>query len=252
MYSTIWITFILALSLMIMQFSVTYIHRTKVIPATYVCSFSAGFTISYIFLHLLPGIAEHRDTIGEYLAEKYTVSPLLYLVVYIVGLFAFLFFYGLEKVAHRKNRNSGQSPTSLDFYIHLFSICLYCVLITYTMPVRVETGLPFAILFTIVMGFHFVIVDSTLDNHYPRYFDKAGRFIIMASLFVGWIISVISVPENAFVVAILTAFLGGAILMSVFQHELPKPRQSSFTWLAIGAAVGTVLLVVMTVLENNT
>ncbi len=250
MSSAVTIALVLSIAMMVLQFTVPYLRRITSVPAYCVYSFSGGFTMAYIFLHLLPGLAEHRETIGALLSEKYAMTPLMYLVVYLVGLIAFLLFYGLEKLAHRR-KESAKDPEPLDFYIHLFSICLYSVLLTYTMSVRVAAGLPFAILFTFVMGLHFIIVDHNLDEHFPRRFTRIGRFVILGALCAGWILSAVHEPQNVFVVAILTAFLGGSILMSVFTHELPRLHRSSFLWLCVGAAFGTVLLAVMTVLENG-
>ena len=41
---------------------------------------------------------------------------------------------------------------------------IYNALITYTMPLRLRTGVLFAVLFSVAMGLHFVLTDRSLEE----------------------------------------------------------------------------------------
>ena len=72
------------------------------------------------------------------------------------------------------------------FYVHLLSFCVYNALITYTMELRLRTGLTFAELFTVAMGLHFVLIDRALREHYAARFARFGRPALVSALLLGW------------------------------------------------------------------
>ncbi len=205
--------------------------------------------MAYVFLHLLPGLVEHKETIGAVLSEYYEMSPMMDLTVYMVGLLGFLLFFGLGRMAEWREEKLGRTLPS-DFYLHIAAFCIYNGLLTYTMPIRVEADLSFAVLFTLVVGLHCVLVDRNLERHYPNQFDHRGRFILIACLFAGWGLAAYTEPNNVLVAAILTAFIGGSILVNVFHNELPSTEKSSFAAFTVGIVVGTALLYLVTALET--
>jgi hypothetical protein len=127
---------------------------------------------------------------------------------------------------------------------------IYNALITYTMPLRVRTGLAFAVLFTVAMGLHFVLTDRELDERYPERFGRQGRLLLAAALVAGWGIAAAFAPTSALLVALLTALLAGSILLNVFKEEIPSGEHSSFFWFLTGLAVYATLLAVITALSE--
>ncbi len=51
-------------------------------------------------------------------------------------------------------------------------------------------------------------------------------------------------------VALLTAFLGGSVLLNVFKEELPADRGSSFGWFLAGLGLYSALLALVTALSE--
>lgn len=127
---------------------------------------------------------------------------------------------------------------------------VYNGLITYTMALRVRTGLLFALLFTVAMGLHFILTDRSLQEHYPRRFRRQGRVLLAASLVGGWVLGLAFAPTSTLVVALLTAFLGGSVLLNVFKEELPEERGSSFVWFLVGLGLYAALLAGVTALSE--
>jgi len=59
------------------------------------------------------------------------------------------------------------------------------------------------------------------------------------------------VPSTSTVlVALLTALLGGSILLNVFKEEIPSNRSSSFGWFLTGLTCYATLLAVVTALAE--
>ncbi|GER23972.1 hypothetical protein NCCP1664_24670 [Zafaria cholistanensis] len=239
------------------------IRSLPLVPEHYLGSFAGGLAVAYVFLHLLPEIAAGNEAIGEALTDILEPTPLLELAIFFVALAGFTVFYGLERLAaaHGERdrpaggRPNGDAPVDASgpagvYWLHLGSFMVYNGLITYTMALRVRTGLLFALLFTVAMGLHFVLTDRSLQEHYPRRFGRHGRVLLAASLIVGWALSVAFAPTSTLLVALLTALLGGSVLLNVFKEEVPTNRTSSFGWFAVGLVLYSLLLALVTAVSE--
>jgi len=225
------------------------IRRLPFVPERVMGSFAGGLAVAYVFLHLLPELAEGNEAIGEALGDVVEPTPLLDLGVFLVALAGFAAFYGLERLARSRaaTGSQGHEPAGV-YWLHLGSFMVYNALITYTMALRLRTGLAFAVLFTIAMGLHFVLTDRSLEEHYPRRFARSGRILLAAALLLGWSLDALFAPNSTVVVALLTALLGGSILLNVFKEELPSTARSSYPWFLVGLGSYAGLLAVVTVL----
>jgi hypothetical protein len=226
------------------------IRKLPFVPETATGSFAGGLAVAYVFLHLLPEIATGNEAIGEALSDVIEPTPLFDLAIFLVALIGFTIFYGLERISSRHSETGSQTRrTGAAYWLHLGSFMVYNVLITYTMALRLETGLLFAILFAIAMGLHFVLTDRNLNEHYPRRFSRTGNILLAGSLLLGWALSALFAPTSTVLVAVLTALLGGSILFNVFKEEIPSGKASSFGWFLTGMAIYAALLAAITALE---
>jgi hypothetical protein len=225
------------------------IRRLPLVPEAATGSFAGGLAVAYVFLHLLPELAEGNEAIGEALGDVVEPTPLLDLGVFLVALAGFAAFYGLERLARRRAATGigGREPAGV-YWLHLGSFMVYNGLITYTMALRLRTGVAFAVLFAIAMALHFVLTDRSLEEHYPRRFPRGGRLLLAAALLAGWALDAVFAPTSTVVVAILTALLGGSILLNVFKEELPSTGRSSYRWFVVGLALYAGLLTLVTAL----
>jgi hypothetical protein len=66
--------------------------------------------------------------------------------------------------------------------------------------------------------------------------------VLTGFLFAGLVLAYIAPPPNELFVAIPTAFLGGAILMTVFREELPNVNVTRLGWFTAGVTLFTGLL----------
>ncbi len=248
--ASVWGALALAVLLAGLHLAAPRIRGLPFIPERATGSFAGGLAVAFVFLHLLPDLAAGNEAVGEALSDVVEPTPLLELAIFLVALAGFTAFYGLERLADRHGDDDGTTGSVRVYWLHLGSFMLYNALITYTMILRVRTGLLFAILFTIAMGLHFLLTDRGLAEHYPRRFRSSGRLLLAASLLVGWILGAIAAPVSTVAVALLTAFLGGSVLLNVFKEEIPSARSSSFAWFTCGLVLYAALLGIITAIEE--
>ena len=128
---------------------------------------------------------------------------------------------GHPSTGHPSTGQERGSSSGVVYGAHLGSFLVYNALITYTMALRLRTRILFAVPFTVAMGLHFVLTDRGLQEHYPDRFRRDGRIALGAALIVGWAADALLAPTSTLLVALLTALLGGSILLNVFKEEVP-------------------------------
>lgn len=225
-----------------------HIRRLPLIPERASGSFAGGIAVAYVFLHLLPELAAGNEAVGGLLNDAVRATPLFDLAIFVVALTGFTAFYGLERLAQHTGTEGGEPPAGV-FGLHLGSFLIYNGLITYTMPLRLRTGVVFGVLFAVAMALHFVLTDRGLKERYRRRFDDTGRYALAGALVAGWLLGWLFAPASTVVVSLLTALLGGSILLNVFKEELPSGRRSSFPWFLTGIVLYAVLIGLTTVAE---
>lgn len=238
---------LIALLLAGLHLAAPRIRKLPFVPEAATGSFAGGLAVAYVFLHLLPEIAEGNEAIGEALSSVLRPTPLVDLGIFLVALAGFTAFYGLERLADRSSdTRAGTAEPAGVYRLHLGSFMVYNALITYTMALRLRTGIAFAVLFTVAMGLHFVLTDRGLEEHYPERFTAAGRVLLAVALLLGWGVAAVFAPSSTLLVALLTALLGGSILLNVFKEEIPSNRRSSFPWFLTGLVLYAGLLALVT------
>jgi hypothetical protein len=259
----------IALVLAGLHLAASRIRRLLFVPEAATGSFAGGLAVAYVFLHLLPELAEGNEAIGQALSDVLRPTPLVDLGIFVVALAGFTAFYGLERLADRSrspvplptggvaapaggvavDQQQPRTPSGV-YRLHLGSFLVYNALITYTMVLRLRTGLAFALLFTVAMGLHFVLTDRGLEERYPDRFGAGGRAALSGALLVGWLLSAVFAPSSTLLVALLTALLAGSILLNVFKEEIPSDRRSSFGWFVVGLGLYAALLAVVTAVSE--
>ncbi|HEV2092161.1 MAG TPA: hypothetical protein VGR18_03235 [Rubrobacter sp.] len=206
-------------------------------------SAAGGVSVAYVFVHLLPDLAEEQETLREAVGEGFTFIEYHVYLVALVGLAA---FYGLERAAKlsrgKRRRTGGGDATGAGvFWLHTTSFALYNALIGYLMLHREEPGAGSLILFAFAMGVHFVVNDFGLREDHKGAYERAGRWVLAAAVLAGWAVGLLfEISEAA--LAVLFAFLAGGVVMNVLKEELPEERESRFWVFALGAALYSAVL----------
>ena len=97
------------------------------------------------------------------------------------------------------------------------------------------------VLYTLALGVHFVINDFALSEHHRDAYRRLGRWIVAAAILTGWLVGAVTdVSER--VIALITAFIAGGVILNVLKEELPGERLAKFRPFAGGALAYVVLL----------
>lgn len=216
-----------------------------VTPRSRWLSAAGGISVAYVFVHILPDLAEAQETIREAAGESFAF---LEQHVYLVALVGLGVFYGLErsaKISRRRRRRLG-GPDAAGagvFWLHTASFALYNALIGYLLLHRETPGLLSLLLYAFAMAVHFVVNDHGLREDHKDTYHHLGRWVLAAAVLVGWVIGLFGDISEA-ALAMLFAFLAGGVVLNVLKEELPEERQSRFWAFVLGAGVYAVILLV--------
>jgi hypothetical protein len=221
------------------------IRFLDVLPRSRWLSAAGGISVAYVFVHLLPDLAEEQEAIREVVGERFNF---LESHVYLVALIGLAAFYGLERAAktsRKRQRSVGREDATEAkvFWLHTASFAIYNALIGYLILHREEPGLRSLMLFTFAMGVHFMVNDFGLRKDHKGVYDRIGRWVLAVSIFAGWGIGLFVEISKA-ALAVLFGFLAGGVVMNVLKEELPEERESSFWAFALGAAAYAVVLLI--------
>lgn len=214
----------------------SYIPRSKWL------SFAGGISVAYIFVHVLPELAEGQEMLKD--------KALAFLEhhAYLIALLGLLLFYGLEKAAkqsarsHKNASNNEMETGNADvFWIHIVSFALYNTIIGYLLVHREENSSTALLWFTLAMAFHFIVNDYGLLEHYHHVYRRKGRWILAFAILGGWLIGVLAELKELWITS-LFAFIAGGIILNVLKEELPQEQKSNFWAFAAGLAAYSALL----------
>lgn len=117
-------------------------------------------------------------------------------------------------------------------------------LIGYIVVRREIPGVLTLALFTVTLGFHFLVTDYGLKKDHGGEYSRSGRWVLVAALALGWAVGVLSEVSEVLIV-VLSSLLAGSVILNVLKEELPAERQSRLVPFFAGAAAYTLVLLVI-------
>ncbi len=236
--------------LVLLHLSAPWFRRLSFMNRAGFSSFSGGFAVAFVFLHMLPGLVESKDSVGAVLHSHFAESNIVDTGVFLLALLGFTIFYGLKRWC-RKEQGKGEENIRRSFLISIGSFSIYNAVITFTMPERISVDLVTALVFTLAIGLHFVIIDAEHEAHEARLFNRWGRYVLAGALVVGWGLGATIGEHSEVMAAFLSSLLAGSILMNVFHYELSEVSDSRFGAFLTGTVSGTALLLIVFFLETH-
>lgn len=233
------------------------------VPRSRWLSGAGGVSVAYVFVHLLPELAEAQATTAAGLGG----GPFGWLEheVWVISLTGLVVFYGLDRLVdasgtmgHSATPGTGTNPEAEArasaeptgaskhgaFWVHLGSFAVYNGIVGYLLVHREQPGLASLLLFATAMALHFVVTDFGLNKDYHRAWHRIGRWALAAAVLGGWALGAATeVPEA--VLDGITAFLGGGVVLNVLKEELPKERRSRFGAFLVGVVGYTAILLLL-------
>jgi uncharacterized protein YqgC (DUF456 family) len=194
-------------------------------------------------MHLLPEL--HRQQQVLYANTSFTLDFLRH-HVYLIALLGLAAYYGLEHLSlrsrHRQRQAAGSDQTGQGaFRIRIAAFALYNGVIGYLLTGQPQGNPRNLIFFTLALMLHLIVMDFGLRTHHKEKYSQFGRWILVAALIAGSLIGIFH-QVRPVTLAILIAFLAGAIILNVFKEELPDQQESHFAAFAIGALSYSALL----------
>lgn len=207
-------------------------------------SAAGGAAVAYVFIHLLPELAQAEDTFVEITANW--SLPLPRYRVYVAALTGFVLFYGLEHMVHWSRHSGlggrpGYRVSDPIFVLHIGGFALYAGLISYLMVRGIDDKAVHILIYGIAMGLHFLATGHSLHQEHGRRYDRYGRWALAAAVLAGWGCGVLAAFPKPIVITLLGLVSGGVVMNSMIV-ELPGEEEGTFVPFCLGAAAYAVLL----------
>ncbi len=229
----------LALALAAVHLFAGRLRFLDAIPRSVWLSGAGGASVAYVFVHLLPELAEHQET----LAEASAALGFLKAHVWLMALAGLAVFYGLERAGEASDDPAVAEATERRVYgLRIGSFALYNAIIGYLLLHREDPGTGELLVYALAMALHFFVNDYGLRQDHPRLYHRTGRWVLAAAVVLGCVLGAAFTFSEA-AVAALVAFLGGGVVLNVLKEELPDDRKSRFWPFAAGAALYAALLI---------
>ncbi len=192
-------------------------------------SFSGGAAVAYVFMYLLPKLAQKQVVLLN--ASNLGLYGFFEHHAYLVALFGFVGYYGVAR-ATVFMRGHVQP-------VQVAGFAGYSILVGYLVadtPRLVPLGL-----ITIAMTLHFMGTDYGLRVQYREVYDRVIRWVFALSIFVGWGIGMATEIADT-TVALWFAFLAGGIIINVIKQEVLDEQSGRFWEFLAGVAAFTLLV----------
>lgn len=204
-----------------------------------IVSFGAGVATAYVFVHVMPELNSARHAFAESssLSLRYEGMAIFY-----VALIGFLMFYGLDHLRKCLHTAGETEHVGAAFKISIEGFAAYVGLMAYLLVHNLEDTPRSVALFAFAIAVHFLGVDHALRTEYGAAYERIGRFVLAAMSLIGWGVGTLVTLPRA-VLALLIAFISGAVIMNSSITELPTESKGRFMpFMYGGLAYGLILL----------
>lgn len=233
----------------IIIFSLVYLVDFKVLRklnAAKLSSFAAGVGTVYVFIHMLPQLAHGQELLKAQFHEYHFFGSQF--AIYLVALTGFVFFYMFERIlAYTAKLPTEEYTSSYELYYYwtnVIFISLYSALIGYVVGSYNLNDISYQLIYLLAYVLHFITIKWGIYHIYPKKYDEQARYPIALGLFVGYFIAFFFNISDV-VLALIEAFLTGAMILNVFKHELPNEEDSKSRSFIIGILLSTFLFMMI-------
>jgi hypothetical protein len=204
-----------------------------------IISFGAGMSAAYVFVHVMPELQGVRRAFAE---STSATLPWEGMTIYLLALLGFLAFYGLDHLREQLLDSAAEGEGRQAFRVHVGGFAAYVGLTSYLLVRSLEETVTSTALYVVAIAFHLLSVDHSLREEHGAAYDRTGRFLLAGMAVLGWGTGLlVDLPRP--LVALLLAFLSGAVIMNSAIMELPSEKDGRFLpFLAGGLLYGLALL----------
>lgn len=236
---SLYISFLAVLALSLITVTLQYwpVFKTKAHPP--ILSVSAGVGITYVFLTLLPKLAEVQASL-DVSEEQAPLLP-VGLHAYLGALAGFIVFLLIVRRDFEDSHHVvGERPT-LGEVLTLGVFGLYYSQIGFLLGEWPSSNWFGYLALVTAFGMHFVGVNYHLWKRYPRRFPKVFRWVFCGCLVLGWVGAALA-EELSGVVKLSTMFVAGGIIITAIREEIPPQKEAHLPSFIISVIATTLFI----------
>jgi hypothetical protein len=202
-------------------------------------SLSAGVAVAYMFVSVLPELAEHQPYVTAATGSLLSAEKR----IYIWALAGFVAFAGLNELRFKQGGRNAEGAGPV-FWGKLTGFALYALLIGYLLVHREDPSQLSLWLYVGAMGLHMFMLDVVMAEEFESLYTAWGRVALAACVFLGWALGSVNALPDAVTSRLFALILGGVTITSAHE-ELRAERGGHFWWFVSGAAAyATILLLI--------
>jgi hypothetical protein len=208
-----------------------------------IISFSAGMAAAYVFIHLMPEMHAARQAFTESASESTSIVLRFEgKAIYFLALVGFMAFYGLEHLRARVSEATELDQTGLAFRIQIGGFAAYVWVMSYLLVNSLEGVTLSPLWYAVAITFHLLTIEHDLREEYGDAYRRVGRWVLAGMCLFGWGVGQL-MPLPPYALALLVAFVSGAVIMNSAVTELPSEKNGRFLPFLLGGLVyGLILL----------
>jgi hypothetical protein len=227
-------------------FAATFVAGSRVHPfralfrdRSSILSFGGGMSAAYVFVYVMPELHGARRALVESVSVSLRYEGM---GIYFVALVGFLLFYGLHHQSNRLRETAAAGETGPSFQLDISGFAAYVWLMAYLLVNHFGGSGVSITLYATALIFHFLALEQALRHEHGAAFDRIGRFVLAGMAVLGWGMGLLfTLPQP--VLALLVAFISGAIIMNSLIMELPAEHGGRFwPFMSGGLVYGLILL----------
>jgi hypothetical protein len=195
---------------------------------------SGGFAVAYIFVHLLPKLVLYAN----HVVLKLPDYPFLAItLVFFCMMLGFICYWLVDIQANSLVNEVG-------IKLHSYGFIAYNLLAGYLVTAGTSSGHVAQVLVAGAIALHLAGMNHLIVERSPALFTKALRWLFAFGVIAGALLGSLDLlPKLTLIV--LTAFIGGAILINVVYYELPNNQGRSVKPFLFGVAFFSCLRIII-------
>ena len=207
-----------------------------------ILSVSAGVGVTYVFLALLPKLAEVQASLDPSKSEEVSLTAGLH--AYLAALAGFIIFLMIARKGFFEDAKGPGQGTSVGEILVFAVFAIYYAQIGFLLGEwPIDNWLAYLALI-LAFGMHLVGINYHLWKRFPRRYPKALRWLFAVCLLVGWGASVFA-EELSSIVKLSTMFVAGGIMITAIREEIPSQKDANILYFFVSVIATTILIVMV-------
>jgi len=216
-----------------------YPLRAIIRNQTTLLGISAGVSLAYVFVHVIPELSGARQAFVES-----TSLPVKFegMIVYFLALVGYLVFYTVDHLSARARRALVDGERPPDYDLKLVGFSAYVCLISYLLVNNLDTEPLSTELYALAMAIHFLAFDHGFREVGEESYRRRGCRLLAAGAVLGWVLGwTFVLPRD--VLALMLSFLSGGIIVNAAIGELESNETRNPWPLIAGSLVYSAILI---------